>query len=436
MTKQDVLNALTDFTPDFPKEALKEVQANRADFIPELLESLDYVYRNADKSSEDLSDYFLHTYAMYLLAEFREKEAFPYLTALLRLPEKPLDFLLGDGLTEDFHKMLLCTFDSAKLQMLLDIIEDREAFEWARSSAIHAYELIYKEGFVTREECVSYLRSLIYDKLPPDDSEIVFTAIAGCIIDCRLVEMIPDARFLYDNDRIYTRMHGDYDEFLDWIFYEKPYPENSRYIDDAVAEMESWHCFNREDEKGPEQKPEKPADSMADKTAKDNILDQFEKKQVKTGRNDPCPCGSGKKFKKCCIGESAVNRLEDKYDLLERYPKDSPLFKELYYEEEAIDIDMLVYKALHRRVIPLWVKRDHEQERLDKIDYLKEALDLFLDKCRREQITSFAAYDERYMIHYRSSEWMKALIILINDDDAFELIDIRKTAKDILRKFA
>ena len=23
----------------------------------------------------------------------------------------------------------------------------------------------------------------------------------------------------------------------------------------------------------------------------------------KVGRNDPCPCGSGKKFKKCCGGE-------------------------------------------------------------------------------------------------------------------------------------
>ncbi|MDP6688023.1 MAG: SEC-C metal-binding domain-containing protein, partial [Alphaproteobacteria bacterium] len=22
--------------------------------------------------------------------------------------------------------------------------------------------------------------------------------------------------------------------------------------------------------------------------------------QSKVGRNDPCPCGSGKKFKKCC----------------------------------------------------------------------------------------------------------------------------------------
>ena len=28
----------------------------------------------------------------------------------------------------------------------------------------------------------------------------------------------------------------------------------------------------------------------------------FTKKYSETGRNDPCPCGSGKKFKKCCMG--------------------------------------------------------------------------------------------------------------------------------------
>ena len=26
----------------------------------------------------------------------------------------------------------------------------------------------------------------------------------------------------------------------------------------------------------------------------------------KVGRNDPCPCGSGKKFKKCCLGRPAT----------------------------------------------------------------------------------------------------------------------------------
>ena len=27
---------------------------------------------------------------------------------------------------------------------------------------------------------------------------------------------------------------------------------------------------------------------------------QFKRDAPKTGRNDPCPCGSGKKYKKCC----------------------------------------------------------------------------------------------------------------------------------------
>ena len=30
-------------------------------------------------------------------------------------------------------------------------------------------------------------------------------------------------------------------------------------------------------------------------------------KSVKVGRNDPCPCGSGKKYKKCCGANEAEN---------------------------------------------------------------------------------------------------------------------------------
>jgi hypothetical protein len=26
---------------------------------------------------------------------------------------------------------------------------------------------------------------------------------------------------------------------------------------------------------------------------------------MKTGRNDPCPCGSGRKFKKCCVAKES-----------------------------------------------------------------------------------------------------------------------------------
>ncbi|WP_240905652.1 SEC-C metal-binding domain-containing protein [Thiorhodococcus mannitoliphagus] len=50
--------------------------------------------------------------------------------------------------------------------------------------------------------------------------------------------------------------------------------------------MSWWACFREDDRKAA-----KPAPAIA-KGA--------QVKAAKVGRNDPCPCGSGKKFKKCC----------------------------------------------------------------------------------------------------------------------------------------
>jgi methionyl aminopeptidase len=44
----------------------------------------------------------------------------------------------------------------------------------------------------------------------------------------------------------------------------------------------------------------------------------FRKRDVRVGRNDPCPCGSGLKYKKCCLGREASSPEKTK----ERYLKD------------------------------------------------------------------------------------------------------------------
>ena len=40
--------------------------------------------------------------------------------------------------------------------------------------------------------------------------------------------------------------------------------------------------------------------SGADETAASTSSEPFRREGPKVGRNDPCPCGSGKKYKKCC----------------------------------------------------------------------------------------------------------------------------------------
>lgn len=33
---------------------------------------------------------------------------------------------------------------------------------------------------------------------------------------------------------------------------------------------------------------------------------------MKVGRNDPCPCGSGKKYKKCCLDKKRVEAAAER----------------------------------------------------------------------------------------------------------------------------
>jgi hypothetical protein len=58
-----------------------------------------------------------------------------------------------------------------------------------------------------------------------------------------------------------------------------------RLVDDTAAEMSWWDCFEDEEDVDP---------------APNQAPAPFVRTDPKTGRNDPCPCGSGKKYKKCC----------------------------------------------------------------------------------------------------------------------------------------
>ncbi len=48
---------------------------------------------------------------------------------------------------------------------------------------------------------------------------------------------------------------------------------------------------------------------LAEERQKRRVIKMFRKAQ-KPGRNDRCPCGSGKKFKQCCIGQIDFERAD------------------------------------------------------------------------------------------------------------------------------
>ena len=69
----------------------------------------------------------------------------------------------------------------------------------------------------------------------------------------------------------------------------------SDVVDDSLRELhDEWMDTPRESLEGKMPKEVLDGGLFPEKVA------TFRREAPKVGRNDPCPCGSGKKYKKCC----------------------------------------------------------------------------------------------------------------------------------------
>ena len=446
---EKIINELRYFNKNFPQEALKKAMNAKEEITPILLEELDKIIACPEIVTEN-PDYMLHTYAIYLLAQFREKKAFTRIIDLIAFTPEEVEAFFGDILTEGLPSILYSTFDG-DLNSLQSIIENPLLNIYVRSAALDVYGKLYSDELVSKEECIDYLRELVYDNFYDINFDLA-TEVQDVVIQEHIFEMIDDIQLLYDQNRIDTMMCGQYDDFIDFIFSYEYESERVRYIDDVIKEMYWWSCFEQtEDEKRKKRKQMKKLEKAIfkeEKHTKSNIG-----KPKKIGRNDPCPCGSGKKYKKCCLGKETTIEVEPKKEFsesveeqkkwLKYYPIDEGEKRESevritdIFDRESIDIDKLVYLALHYRTIPIWIKRDRFEEEMIMISYLIEAYEKFSSKCEKEGISSFNEYDSKYKIHYRSKDWIERLEELIDENDLeYEYEDILEKINKTISKFS
>jgi len=72
---------------------------------------------------------------------------------------------------------------------------------------------------------------------------------------------------------------------------------------DTIDELSGWYCFTEQYRKD---QARWRRQAEADRTRSQRIENPFKC----VGRNDPCPCGSGKKFKKCCLATVRLGTMD------------------------------------------------------------------------------------------------------------------------------
>jgi len=108
------------------------------------------------------------------------------------------------------------------------------------------------------------------------------------------------------------------------------------------------------------------------KGLKESIAKRREKDTVRSysiGRNDSCPCGSGKKFKKCCARNSPDKSIEEYFDAVKNAESEDEVINLL---KEAVKN----YPLEHRFLLPLIVYSLQNNDYQEAGRYLKHAWQL------------------------------------------------------------
>jgi hypothetical protein len=293
-----------------PVEAIEAARANRAAMVPAFVRMVDQFAAGSDV--EDVGALFV---VFHLLGEWRERSAYRPLAALLRLPTYEIDDILGDAIPETSHRVMAAVFDGDPAP-LYEIIRDPEADEIVRSRMCEALAMVTLRGGLPREQTAQFLRSC-FSELEPQDQCFLWEGWENAIAMLGLVELAPVVKQACERGFIdpQAMSYADFERDLQRAVKGGPPPgwhtkREFELFDDTVEVLSTWaysdpesnpeeDLAEEEDEWEPRERV--PEERMLWRPDEGPAVNPY--KDV--GRNDPCPCGSGKKFKKCCLGKTA-----------------------------------------------------------------------------------------------------------------------------------
>ena len=232
---------------------------------------------------------------LHILGGRRFTSLYRPLVTLLRGPQDYIEYLLGDAITATLPKILAGVFDGDQ-GPLRALITDLRVDAFVREAALKALGFLALDGQIDRADFEAFLLRFDQDKLVAPDDDVMWHGWMSVVAVLGLVALEPRVRAAFADGRIAPDWcdEEDFDALLEAAI-ERPddrtrlESERMGYIEDVLVEFKRF--------------PDSEEDAMTD----DDLLGWAAERVPArnpfrhVGRNDPCPCGSGKKAKKCCL---------------------------------------------------------------------------------------------------------------------------------------
>ncbi|MCA1758461.1 MAG: DUF1186 domain-containing protein, partial [Bacteroidales bacterium] len=275
-----------------PRESLVE---DLKTILQDIIWRYEYFREREERSNLAPEESFFGCHAVYLMGELEATELLEPFLETLKQDSDFLNFWYFDLLTEDFWEPLLKA-GKGQLEKLQEFVLTPYIYTYARAVVFTVFSQIALHYPERRKEIIDCLGKIMDSILTAEpDSGIVDSELNGFLVcdatEIQGIELLDKIERLYENDYVSVGVAGSWESIKKDI-YKKPRFSYKRKFNSVFERYEELNRVARNNF------------SAQDKTEKEESFSYNENKPVisepKVGRNDPCPCGSGKKYKKCC----------------------------------------------------------------------------------------------------------------------------------------
>jgi len=290
----EIPQALIDEIMDLPKTEVIQDLEKVLQFSFEHFEDLVYEEVNEEET-------FYVGHAVYLLADLKSYDSLPVVIELLKQGEEYNEFYFGDFITEIIWDPLM-RLSVNELPQLMEYMKLPDVYTYSKAIIPEMLEQMIYHYPEKREEVLTFFEEILMFYINTDNKSCIDEDLNGLIVWA--LTSIRDDRFnplitqLYEKQMIDEDIAGSLESVLK-TFND---PWQSYFKKDQLSMKERYQevyekTVNFDGEKFDEfmkqmvQSPPYPEQKQSINT------------NAKIQRNDPCPCGSGKKYKKCCLNK-------------------------------------------------------------------------------------------------------------------------------------
>lgn len=277
------------------------------------------VFTQDMKWNPETHEFFTH--ALSLLADLKDDKSLDVIFDILRQDNDYIQTWFNDYLNDDFWEIVY-QLGSDKLDKLRSFVLEPNRYLYSRTLISTVLQQIALYEPQRRAEVIDWYKSVIDEIIERKEDKTIIDSkwigfMVSDLIDLQAIELTSQITELFHHGLVFKEIVGNLSDCMIEIADEsiinrmKPLFENT--IDRYDYYRDKWHYYrtsNRDifghkivDKESSYQEVKETYDDVDNESSYEEVVETtpLPVEKPKVGRNDPCPCGSGKKYKKCCL---------------------------------------------------------------------------------------------------------------------------------------